>query len=149
MPEATVMLALPEAKLAVGVKVAVRVRPLPLIAPSVPPVTTTSPAVPFHVKVPPGSSLKVKVMVAVSPALSVALLLVIVSVGAVVSTMTVSTPLVPALFARSMWFKVKMRSPCVASLVVWNMSPCSIFCTSEALNAPPPFLLRVSILLVL
>ena len=79
------MLALPEARLAVGVKVAVRVRPLPLISLSVPPVTAMSPAVPSHAKLVAGSSLKVKVMVAVSPILSVSLLLVIASVGARVS----------------------------------------------------------------
>jgi hypothetical protein len=36
------MLAVPEARLAVGVKTAVRVVPLPLIAPSVPPVVVMS-----------------------------------------------------------------------------------------------------------
>ena len=55
----------PLARLAVGVKVAVRVSPEPEIAPSVPPVTTTSPVVPFQEKVLPGSSEKEKVMVAV------------------------------------------------------------------------------------
>ena len=82
------MLAVPESVLAAGVKVANRVVPLPAIALSVPPVTVTSPLDPFQVKLAPGSSLKVKVMVAVSPALSVALLLVIVSVGAEVSMVT-------------------------------------------------------------
>ena len=59
------ILAVPEATLAVGVKVAERVSPVPLMAPSVPPLTTTSPLVPFQVKLAPGSSLKVKVTVAV------------------------------------------------------------------------------------
>jgi hypothetical protein len=59
------MLAEPEARLAVGVKTAVRVKPDPLIAPSVPPATTTSPLLPSQAKVLPGSSLKLKVMVAV------------------------------------------------------------------------------------
>ncbi len=85
MPDATVMLAVPPLVLAVGVKVAVRVRPEPLMAPSVPPETTTSPVDPSQVKVEPGSSLKVKVIVAVSPAFSVLALLVIDSVGAVLS----------------------------------------------------------------
>ena len=79
------MLADPLPRLACGVNVAVRVRPLPEIAPSVPLVTTTSPLVPFHVKVLPGSSLKVKVIVAVSPAFSALLLLVMAIVGAMVS----------------------------------------------------------------
>ena len=74
--------------LAVGVKVAVRVKPAPLIAPKVPPLTTTSPAEPSQAKVDPGSSLKVKVMVAVSPAFTALTLLVIASVGARVSTLT-------------------------------------------------------------
>ena len=51
--------------LAVGVNVAVRVNPLPLMLDSVPPLTTTSPLVPSHANVLPGSSEKVKVMVAV------------------------------------------------------------------------------------
>ena len=72
---------MPEAVPAVGVKVAVRVKPLPLIAPSVPPVVVMSLSVN-----PTGDSLKVKVMVAVSPTLTALTLLVMASVGAVVST---------------------------------------------------------------
>ena len=60
------MLAVPEARLAVGVKTAVRVVPLPLIAPSVPPVVVMSASVN-----PVGASLKLKVTVAVSPDLTV------------------------------------------------------------------------------
>src|SRR5512133_104733 len=90
------MLAVPPLVFAVGVKVAVRVKPLPLIVPSVPPVVTTS----ASVKVAPGSSLKVKVIAAVSPILSVDTSLVIASVGAVVSTLTTSAleavPVLPA-----------------------------------------------------
>ena len=82
------MLALPEARLTVGVKVAVRVRPLPLMVPSVPPVTTTSPAVPSQAKLEPGSSLKVKVIGAVCPALSAAAVLLMASAGASVSMVT-------------------------------------------------------------
>ena len=78
------MEAVPEL-LAVGVKVAVRVRPVPEIAPSVPPVTTTSPVVPSQVKVLPGSSEKEKVIVAVCTAFSAAELLVMARVGARVS----------------------------------------------------------------
>ena len=79
------MLADPLDRLVGGVNVAVRVRPLPEIAPRVPPLTDTSPLVPFHVKVLPGSSLNVKVIVAVSPAFSALLLLVMASVGFTVS----------------------------------------------------------------
>ncbi|CAB5707178.1 Uncharacterised protein [Comamonas aquatica] len=82
------MLAVPPFVLAAGVKVAVRVVPVPEMALKVPPVTTTSPVVPSQVKVLPGSSLNVKVMVAVSPILSVDTLLVIPNVGAVVSMVT-------------------------------------------------------------
>ena len=68
--------------LAAGVKVAVRVRPVPLNAPSVPPVVAMSPAS----KLAPGSSLKLKVMVAAvsapPAALSSALSLVITTLGA-------------------------------------------------------------------
>ena len=92
----------PLARFAVGVNVAVRVRPLPEIALSVPLVTTTSPLVPFHAKVLPGSSLKVKVIVAVSPAFSALLSLVMLSVGNFVSiVMTGVAPAPPALPAVS------------------------------------------------
>ena len=73
------MLALPDPVLALGVKVAVRVRPVPLKPVRVPPFTVRSDAV----KLLPGSWLNVKVMVAVSPDLSAALLLLICRVGAV------------------------------------------------------------------
>jgi hypothetical protein len=78
------MEAVPEL-LAAGVKVAVRVSPEPEIAERVPPETTTSPVVPFQTKEEPGSSEKVKVMVAVWPATKAAELLVMASVGARVS----------------------------------------------------------------
>ena len=78
------MLALPAVVSAVGVKVAVRVRPLPLMAPSVPPVVTMS----LAPKLAPGSSLKVKVMVAVWPALTALTSLLICRPGATVSTAT-------------------------------------------------------------
>ena len=94
------ILAVPPLVLAVGVKVAVRVRPLPEIAPSAPPVTTTSPLVPFQVNVEPGSSLNVKVIVAVSPILSALTLLVMAKVGARVSNVSVGVvpapPVLPA-----------------------------------------------------
>ena len=61
------IVALPLAKFAVGVNTAVRFRPVPLIAMSVPPETNRSPVVPFHVKLEPGSSVNVKAMLAVSP----------------------------------------------------------------------------------
>ena len=87
------MLALPEAKLAVGVKVAVRVRPVPLMALKVPPVVTMS----LSTK-PTGVSLKVKVIVAVSPALRVLTLLVIARVGARVSMLMLGVVPAPPVF---------------------------------------------------
>ncbi len=84
------MLAVLVLVLAVGVKVAVRVRPEPESALNVPPLTTTSPDDPFQVKVEPGSSLKVKVIVAVSPTFKVETLLVMAKVGAVVSMVTLN-----------------------------------------------------------
>ena len=71
--------------LAVGVKTAVRVRPVPLIELKVPPEIVKSPAVPFHAKLVPGSSENVNVMVAVSPTFSAGTLDVIATVGATVS----------------------------------------------------------------
>ena len=83
----TVMLALPPDKPCVGKNVALLVRPVPVSADKVPLTKLTSPALPFHVKVLPGSSLKVKVMRAVSPLKKTPLLLVMLtSEGAVVST---------------------------------------------------------------
>ena len=44
------MLALPLAKFELGLKIAERLRPVPLIAVRVPPETTKSPAAPFQIK---------------------------------------------------------------------------------------------------
>ncbi len=79
------MLAEPLDKLADGVKTAVRVRPVPLIALKVPPEMFRSPVVPFQAKLVLGSSEKVKVIAAVSPTFRVAISEVIVTVGASVS----------------------------------------------------------------
>ena len=79
------MLAEPLDILADGVKVAVRVSPVPLIGPKVPPETDRSPLVPFQVKLVPGSSEKVNVIETVSPTFRVATLDVIATVGATVS----------------------------------------------------------------
>ena len=89
------MLALPLAKLAVGVKTADLVKPVPLMAPSVPPVTVMSPAEPFHAKLLPGSFENMNVMLAVSPALRVDKLLAMLTVGIKVSML--NTGVVPAL----------------------------------------------------
>jgi hypothetical protein len=80
------MLAVPDARFGLGVNVAVLRVPVPLRLPNVPPLTLTSPAFEAHVKLLPGSSLKVKVMVAVSPVFKVAVLEVMAKLGAVVST---------------------------------------------------------------
>ena len=70
-------------ELDVGVKVAVRVRPVrPAIGERVPPETVMS----WLVNVLPGSSEKVKVMVAVSPIFKVDLSLAMITDGAIVST---------------------------------------------------------------
>ena len=67
---------------------AVRVSGLPVVlrAPKVPPLTTKSPAAPFQTNELPGSSLKVKVMVAVCAEIKVAVSEVTANVGRVVST---------------------------------------------------------------
>ena len=75
------MEAVPALVLADGVKMAVRVRPEPVVAERVPPVTETS----SDVNEVLGSSEKVKVMVAVSDVLRVDWEAVIASVGAMVS----------------------------------------------------------------
>ena len=54
------MLAETLAKLAVGVNVPVRVRPVPLIELKAPPEIVRSPVVPFQAKFVPGSALKPK-----------------------------------------------------------------------------------------
>ena len=96
------MLAEPLDKLALGVNVPVLVSPVPLIALKVPPEMVRSPVVPFQAKLVPGSSEKVKVMVAVSPTLSVATLDVIATLGASVSiVMEGEVPADPVLPAAS------------------------------------------------
>ena len=75
------MLAVPEVVLLVGVKIALRVLPVPLMLPSVPPLVVMSKSAN-----PIRASLKVNVIVAVSPAFTAATLLVMASVGAMVST---------------------------------------------------------------
>jgi hypothetical protein len=100
------MLALPEAVPAVGVKVAVLVKPLPLMPPSVPPVVVMSASIN-----PTGASLKVKVIVAVSPTLTAATLLVIASVGASVST-EISRVALVVLPAASVETTVSVSAPC-------------------------------------
>ena len=94
------MLAEPLDKLAVGVNVPVRVRPVPLIGPKVPPDTVKSPADPFQAKLVPGSSEKVKVIAAVSPTFRLGKSEVIVTVGASVSIVIVgeepADPVLPA-----------------------------------------------------
>ena len=92
------MLAEPDARLAVGVKVAVRTRPVVVKPLRVPPDTTMSDAV----KVARGSSLKVKLMVAVWPACNAVVLLVMATVGASVSMVIEGVvPAPPALSAAS------------------------------------------------
>ena len=96
------MLAEPLSILAVGVNVPVRVRLVPPIALKVPFKIVRSPAVPFQAKLVPGSSEKVKVMVAVSPTFSAATLDVIATVGVSVSmVMEGDVPADPVLPAES------------------------------------------------
>ncbi len=94
------MLAVPLAKLGVGVKIPALVRPVPLMALSIPPVTTKSPDSPFHEKLVPGFSENAKVIKAVSPDLSCNTSEVIVTVGADVSMLIAgvepAAPLFPA-----------------------------------------------------
>ena len=96
------MVETPLAKFAVGVKTAERVRPVPLMAPSVPPFTVMSPTDPFQAKVLLGSSENVNVMLAVSPAISVVTLLAILTDGANVSMLIEGeVPAAPLLSAAS------------------------------------------------
>ena len=80
------MLAVPLPWLAIGVNTAVRTRPVPLMAPKVPPTNTTSPDEPSQAKLVPGSSENVKVMVAVSVEFKLDLSEEMTTLGAVVST---------------------------------------------------------------
>ena len=89
------MLAVPVFKLGVGVNTAVRVAPVPEIALRVPLLSVMSPVVPSQTKVLPGSSLKVKVMLEVSPDLSWPTLDVMLKNGAVVSTVKLLLSAVP------------------------------------------------------
>ena len=80
------MLAVPLPWLLAGVNTAVRTMPVPLMAPKLPPAITTSPVEPSHAKLVPGSSEKVKVMVATSLEFRLDLLDAMTTLGAVVST---------------------------------------------------------------
>ena len=97
------MLAEPLGKLEVGVKTAVRVRPVPLMVLNVPPLTAMSPAKPFHEKLLPGSSENVNEILAVSPALSEDRLLAMLTLGDKVSMLMLGLvpplPVLPALSA--------------------------------------------------
>ena len=88
------------AKLGVGVNTAVRVSPVPLMAPKVPPETLRSPAVPFQAKLVLGSSENVNERFAVSPAFNALVLEVIVTEGVRVSRLMLGVmpaePLLPA-----------------------------------------------------
>ena len=90
------MEAVPALVFGVGVKMALRVRPEPVMAERVPPVTETS----SDVNEVLGSSEKVKVMVAVSPLFKVEALLVMAREGAWVSKVrdgvVPAPPLLPA-----------------------------------------------------
>ena len=82
------MLPSPAARLLVGVKMAVRLKPLPLSSPKLPPVTVMLPVwlVWSQLQLLPGSSLKLKLMSAVSPAFKAVASALIDKVGKVVST---------------------------------------------------------------
>ena len=126
------MLAVPDTTLAVGVKVAVRVNPLPLMLPSMPPLTTTSPALEAQTKLLPGSSLNVKVMAAVSPAFKVATSDVMLTAGPVVSTkysgllataIDVMTLVLPALSFKVAPFKLSaLMAMATPSVSVWPLA---------------------------
>lgn len=126
------MLAVPETTLAVGVNVAVRVKPVPLILPRVPPLTTTSPALDAQTKLLPGSSLNVKVMAAVSPDFKVVTSEVMLTLGAVVSTkysgllataIDVMTLVLPALSFKVAPFKLSaLTAMATPSVSVWPLA---------------------------
>ena len=105
------MLAVPTLVSTAGVNVALRMRPEPLRALSAPPLTVTSPLVPFQENDAPGSSLKVKVISAVSPAFKVDTSLVMARVGAVVS------------MVRTKAGEYPLTLP--AASVAWTLSVCS------------------------
>ena len=81
------MLALEAMVFAEGLNVAVRVSPVPLMAVKVPDAKVTSPEVPFHVNELPGSSENVNVTKLVSVFDNKTSLMVILTDGAVVSTL--------------------------------------------------------------
>ena len=80
------------------------------MAPSVPPVTTMSPVLPFQAKLLVASE-NVKVMVAVSPALTAPTLLLMASVGANVSMLIGRVPAALVLPAASVWVALRISVP--------------------------------------
>ena len=126
------MLDVPESTFSVGVKVAVRVSPVPLMLLKVPPLKTTSPMLDAQTKLLPGSSLKVKVMAAVSPAFKVATSDTMLTLGDIVSTkyrgllataIDVMTLVLPALSFKVAPFKLSaLMAMATPSVSVWPLA---------------------------
>ena len=133
------MLALPVIP-AVGVKVALRVKPVPLMAPKLPPLTSTLPCRPSQAKLAPGSSVKVKVTTVLWPMPSLSTAEVIARLGANVSTVIVRVPARPrlpaasvalalsvsppsAMAVRSVGVKVYCQAPRLSALRLWVFPP--------------------------
>ena len=146
---------MPDTTLAVGVNVAVRVKPVPLMLLSVPPLTTTSPALDTHTKLLPGSSLKLKVMFAVSPDFKVATSDVMLTVGAVVSTtnsgllatsMDVMALVLPVLSFKVAPFKLSaFKAMATPSVSVWPMR--MVVLNTKALVPEPDTYVACTVLL--
>ena len=115
-----------------GVRVAVRVSPAPLMLLKVPPLMTTSPVLYAQTKLLPGSSLKVKVMAAVSPAFKVATSDTMLTLGDIVSTkysgllataIDVMTLVLPALSFKVAPFKLSaLMEMATPSVSVWPLA---------------------------
>ena len=104
------MLALPVVP-GVGVKVAVRVKPVPLMAPKLPPRTCTSPCRPSQTKLVPGSLVKVNVTAVVWPMRTLSSCAEITTLGASVSTLMVRVPATPMLPAASVAVALRVSLP--------------------------------------
>ena len=130
-----------------GVKIAVRVSPDPERAERLPPEIERSPLVPFQENESPGSSEKLKVMTAVCPLVNVLMSLLIITFGAVLSTIMASAGLLlDWLPARSIALAVSRWLPSESFEVVIVQRPVLVSAMAVPSRVAPSVSKRLTLL---